>query len=185
MGEVTPFILLDDAREPAGGMGEPAPALAYEAPRAVFAAYRAGEVESVLEEARAAQAEQGGSLAGYLAYEAGLALEPKLLELARTRSGANGPLVWLGLFDEPQEIPAKDVHGWLATRANDDSAAASIGPLDPQLSPGGYAEAFEILQEAIRAGDIYQANLTYPLAGSYRGDPVALYSQLRGAANAG
>ncbi|MEL6877783.1 MAG: aminodeoxychorismate synthase component I, partial [Pseudomonadota bacterium] len=35
------------------------------------------------------------------------------------------------------------------------------------------------------AGDIYQANLTYPLAGSYRGDPVALYSQLRGTANAG
>ena len=37
---------------------------------------------------------------------------------------------------------------------------------------GGYAEAFAALREGIHAGDIYQANLTYMLAGSYRGDPV-------------
>lgn len=41
------------------------------------------------------------------------------------------------------------------------------------------------MREAIHAGDIYQANLTYPLAGSYRGDPVALYASLRASANAG
>jgi para-aminobenzoate synthetase/4-amino-4-deoxychorismate lyase len=29
------------------------------------------------------------------------------------------------------------------------------------------------------AGDIYQANLTFPLAGSYRGDPLALYAAIR------
>ncbi len=182
MGEETPFILLDDAREPTAGSAEPAPALLYEKPREVFAAYRAGEVKSVLEAARMAQAEQGGSLAGYIAYEAGLALEPKTFELARERSGANGPLVWLGLFDEAQEIPAGEVPGWLAMRSEGE---ASLGPLDPQLSAGGYAQAFEVLQEAIRAGDIYQANLTYPLAGSYRGDPIALYSGLRRAASAG
>ena len=182
MGQDSPFILLDDARDAAKGVAEPAPALLYENPRAVFTAMRAGEVESVLEEARAAQSDQGGALAGYIAYEAGLALEPKTFDLARARSGANGPLVWLGLFEERQEIAAQDVPDWLAARSDGE---ASIGPLDPQLSPGGYAEAFEILQEAIRAGDIYQANLTYPLAGSYKGDPVALYAQLRGAANAG
>ncbi|MEL7219548.1 MAG: aminodeoxychorismate synthase component I, partial [Pseudomonadota bacterium] len=33
--------------------------------------------------------------------------------------------------------------------------------------------------------DIYQANLTYPLTGSFRGDPIALYAQLRPAAQAG
>ncbi|MEO1220059.1 MAG: aminodeoxychorismate synthase component I, partial [Pseudomonadota bacterium] len=41
------------------------------------------------------------------------------------------------------------------------------------------------LREAIHGGDIYQANLTYPLTGSYRGEPMALYRQLRGSANAG
>jgi para-aminobenzoate synthetase/4-amino-4-deoxychorismate lyase len=41
----------------------------------------------------------GLHLAGYLAYEAGLALEPRLAPLAAARSGAAGPLVWFGAFD--------------------------------------------------------------------------------------
>ncbi len=191
MGEVTAFILLDDAREENVDSAAAAPARLYENPRQIFAAHRPDEVERALADARAAQAGHGGELAGYIAYEAGLALEPKLAELAASRSGANGPLVWLGLFDAVEEIPAGNVPGWLAARAEDSGAdaggagASSIGPLDPQLSPGGYAKAFEALQEAIRAGDIYQANLTYPLAGSYRGDPLAIYAQLRSAASAG
>ena len=60
-----------------------------------------------------------------------------------------------------------------------------IGPLEPQLSPGGYSKAFAALQEAITAGDIYQANLTFPLSGSWRGDPLALYAAIRPFASAG
>jgi para-aminobenzoate synthetase / 4-amino-4-deoxychorismate lyase len=117
--------------------------------------------------------------AGDIAYEAGLALEPKLAGLAAARSGAAGPLVWLGLFDPPTRIAAAEVPGWLAARAG---GSGTLGPMEPQLSPGGYAAAFEALREAIQAGDIYQANLTYALAGSYRGDPVGLYAALRDAA---
>jgi para-aminobenzoate synthetase / 4-amino-4-deoxychorismate lyase len=178
MGQLSPFVLLDDARTGAGA----ADALLYEAPRAVFVATRPSEVAGALAAAEAAQQAQGGSLAGYLAYEAGLALEPKLAGLASARSGAAGPLVWLGLFDAPTRIAAGDVPGWLAARAE---GTGSIGPLEPQLSPGGYAAAFAALREAILAGDIYQANLTYTLAGSYRGDPVGLYTALRSAAAAG
>ncbi len=54
-------------------------------------------------------------LAGYLAYEAGLALEARLAPLAGARSGGNGPLVWLGLFDAPEIIPAADMPEWLAS----------------------------------------------------------------------
>ncbi len=57
--------------------------------------------------------------------------------------------------------------------------------MEPQLSPGSYEAAFSALREAIHAGDIYQANLTYSLAGSYRGDPVGIYARLRNAARAG
>ncbi|MBU2587536.1 MAG: aminodeoxychorismate synthase component I, partial [Alphaproteobacteria bacterium] len=124
----------------------------------------------------------GGSLAGYIAYEAGLALEDRLAGLAAARSGAAGPLVWLGLFDAPTRIAAAAVPGWLAVRAQ---GTGSIGPLEPQLSPGGYEAAFNALREAILAGDIYQANFTYSLAGSWRGDPVGLYAALRDAAAAG
>ncbi len=177
MRDNAPFILLDDARSQ-----DAASAHLYADPRQTFVARRAEEVSGALEAADAARRETGGHLAGYLAYEAGLALEPRLLPLADARSGAAGPLLWLGLFDAVEEIPAVDVPAWLETRAK---GTASLGPLTPQLSTGGYEAAFARLQEAIRAGDIYQANLTYQLAGSYRGDPLALYAALRPAARAG
>jgi para-aminobenzoate synthetase/4-amino-4-deoxychorismate lyase len=178
MGQPLPFVLLDDARA-----GEAAAdALLYEGPRALFVATRPEEVAGVLDAAETARRAEGGSLAGYVAYEAGLALEPKLAGLAAARSGAAGPLVWFGLFDTSQRIAAGDVPGWLAGRAE---GPGTLGPMDPQLSPGGYEHAFAGLREAIHAGDIYQANLTYALAGSYRGDPVGLYAALRPAAQAG
>ena len=184
MGQDAPsqtFVLLDDARQDGA-----ADALYYEAPSRIFVAHRAGDVSSVLAAADAARIAGGGELAGYIAYEAGLALEPKLAPLADARSGSTGPLVWLGLFDAPQRIAAADVPAWLTQRADEGSnIGANIGPLSPQLSQGGYAAAFESLQEAIRAGDIYQANLTYPLAGSYQGDEIALYASLRSSASAG
>ena len=177
MAETEPFVLLDDAREDGA-----ADAHIFEKPARIFVARRACEVADVLAAADAEWEKTGGTLAGYIAYEAGLALEPRLTELADRRAGGNGPLVWPGLFEKEHILPPDAVRGWLAERAQ---GSASIGPLDPQLSPGGYVAAFEKMQDAIRAGDIYQANLTFPLAGSYRGDPVALYSALRPAANAG
>ena len=172
-----PFILLDDAR-PAGASA----AQLYRAPAEVVVARLAADVEPAL--ARLEELRQAGyDLAGYMAYEAGLALEERLMPLADARSGAMGPLVWFGAFKGYETIAAADVPGWLAARA--EPGLARIGPLEPQLSPGGYARAFAALQEAIAAGDIYQANLTFQLAGSFRGDPMALYAALRPAAGAG
>jgi para-aminobenzoate synthetase/4-amino-4-deoxychorismate lyase len=178
----SPFVLLDDAR--AEGASD---AQLFENPRELFVARRPDEVLPVLEAAEAARRAGGGTLAGYLAYEAGLAMEPRLAPLAATRSGGAGPLVWFGLFDAAAVIPADEVPRWLSERTGSgpESALASIGPLEPQISTGAYLAAFETLQAAIRAGDIYQANLTMPLAGSARGDPVALYAAMRPASNAG
>lgn len=177
MADQTPFVLLDDAR--ADGAAD---AQLLENPSQVFVARRPEDVQPVLQAADAARRASGHSLAGYVAYEAGLALEDRLAPLAAARSGAAGPLVWLGLFEQVRTIAADAMPQWLAERA---PGTASVGPLDPQLSTGGYLAAFAALQEAIRAGDIYQANLTFPLAGSYRGDPLALYAALRPAAQAG
>lgn len=177
MADHAPFVLLDDAR--AEGAAQ---AHLYEGAAATFVAHRPEEVVPVLEAAREAQADRGGTLAGYLAYEAGLAIEPRLAPLAAARTGAAGPLVWLGLFASETVIAPAEVPAWLAARAQ---GQASLGPLEPQVSQGAYEEAFAYLQEAIRAGDIYQANLTLPLAGGYTGDPVALYAALRPAAQAG
>src|SRR6218665_1370724 len=171
-----PFILLDDAR--AEG---PSDARLYRAPVEIVIARQPDEVEPALARIEALQ-RKGYDLAGYLAYEAGLALEPRLAALATARSGANGPLVWFGAFAGYQAIAAAEVPQWLAAEA---VGPATIGPAEPQLSPGGYARAFGALQDAIRAGDIYQANLTFPLQASWTGDPLALYAALPPAASAG
>jgi para-aminobenzoate synthetase / 4-amino-4-deoxychorismate lyase len=170
-----PFVLLDDAR----ANGASAVRL-YREPCEIVVARGPEEVAGALTRIEALQAE-GRDLAGYIAYEAGLALEPKVA--ARTRSGANGPLVWFGAFDGYQTIPPGDVARWLSDNAA--STTATVGPLTPRISAGAYAAAFARLHDAILAGDIYQANLTIPLAGSWRGDPLALYAALRPAGGAG
>ena len=112
MAETKPFVLLDDAR--VEGASD---ARLFENPREMFVARRPAEVLAVLEAAEAARVRSGGTLAGYLAYEAGLALEPRLAPLAAERSGAGGPLLWFGLFDAASVIPADKVSHWLAERA--------------------------------------------------------------------
>lgn len=172
-----PFILLDDARSE--GAGE---ARLYRAPMELIVARRPEDVLPAL--ARIDElAKAGHDLAGYLAYEAGLPLEPRLARLAARRSGAAGALVWFGAFAGFETIPAADVPQWLAARSG--GGGPTIGPLEPQLSGNGYATAFDAMREAIRAGDIYQANLSFPLAGSWRGDPLALYAAIRPYAAAG
>ena len=172
-----PFILLDDAR-PNGASD----ARLYRDPLEIVVARRPEEVAPALARLDALRAE-GRELAGYMAYEAGLALEPRLAPLAAERTGAAGPLLWFGAFAGYETMSSADVPGWLAEAGG--NGAAQVGPVEPQVSPGHYAQMFGALQDAIRAGDIYQANLTFPLAGSYRGDPLALYAALRPAAGAG
>ena len=170
------MILLDDAR-----LDGASDARLYEQPIAIVIARRAEEVEPAL--AQMAEWHRAGHhLAGWMAYEAGLALEPRLAPLADERSGAAGPFLWFAAFAGYTTIAAADVPAWLADRAD---GRATLGPLEPALSPGGYARAFAQIQSAITAGDIYQANLTFPLSGAYHGDPLALYARIRPAAAAG
>ena len=172
-----PFILLDDARTEGA-----CDARLYRSPVELIVARRADEVAPAL--ARIEQlSRQGRDLAGTIAYEAGYALEDRLNPLIAGRSGAHGPLVWFGAFDGYETIAPAQVPQRLAELAQ--GPRGSLGPMEPLVSPGGYGEAFDLLQEAISAGDIYQANLTFPLQGSWRGDPVAIYAAIRPSAAAG
>lgn len=165
-----PFLLLDDAR-----VAGAAPARLYTAPTEIIVARRADEVAGAL--ARIGHAP--GYWAGMIAYEAGLALEPRLAARLPARTGAAGPLVWFARFAEMREMPEHEVDTWLG------AGAGRMGPLDPQVSSGGYREGFDRLQSAIAAGDIYQANYTFELGGSWAGDPLAIYRALRGDARSG
>ncbi|WP_313435026.1 aminodeoxychorismate synthase component I [Novosphingobium sp.] len=172
-----PFVLLDDARG-----GNAADARIYRTPVELVVARHAHEVVDALARIEVLSNE-GLHLAGYMAYEAGLALEPRLAALLPESASGHGPLVWFGAFDGYETLPAAEVPDWLARDAR--PGPIGIGPLEPQISTGDYGRAFARLHEAIAAGDIYQANHTFPLAGPWHGDPLALYAAIRPAAAAG
>jgi para-aminobenzoate synthetase/4-amino-4-deoxychorismate lyase len=171
--DATPFILLDDARHDGT-----ASARLYHAPRQIVVARRPEEVMPAL----ARIGEGGGDWAGYIAYEAGLALEPRLGARAPARTGACGPLVWFARFDDVTELDGDAAQRWIASHAQGNGR---LGPLGAQLSAGGYARTFAAMRDAIHAGDIYQANLTFQLGGSWSGDPLAIYAALRQDSRAG
>ena len=170
------FALFDDAR-PRGA----AAARLYRDPVAIIAAHSMADVQPALD--RLAEAREAGlHVAGYMAYEAGLALEDRLAPIARRHAyGVDGaPLLWFGLFEGVRLI-APDAVAALLPDADD----AHIGPLRPLVDEAAYARAFAQVQDYIRAGDIYQVNLTFPCDVDLSGDPMALYAAVRPRAAAG
>jgi para-aminobenzoate synthetase/4-amino-4-deoxychorismate lyase len=168
----TPFVLLDDARPGRDRLlsfRRPAGTIRAEAPEEVPAALAA------MERARA----DGRHLAGYLSYELGLLLEPRLApRLPETRAV---PLLWFGVF-EPPEI----LEGAAALAALDERIAgrAYAGPLRHEWDEPAYAARFARVHDWIAAGDIYQANLSFRSRFAFAGDAMALYRDLRARAGA-
>ena len=161
-----PFVLLEDRLDRSARLfRDPVEIVACTATDDVDAAF--GRLEAGLG--------RGFAAAGFLSYELGYALEDKLEPLMPPPARRLSPLFWFGLFEAPQNLSPDAV----------DAEFAGLGPPPPiaDLAPfHGRAEHVkkvgEIL-EFIRAGDIYQANLTFPMLFRYAGDPLALYGALR------
>jgi para-aminobenzoate synthetase component 1 len=146
------------------------PAL-FEAPRRVIAAWSPAEVLPALKRAEAARA-KGAWIAGYVAYEAGFVLEPKLAHLMPRKRP--GPLLALGIFDRPQDA------GPLLARAADEGRATTMTPPEPMVSRRAYGIAARRVFDWIAAGDCYQVNLTFPMAARLvKGTPLGLYGAFR------
>lgn len=169
----TPFVLLDDARQTGAS-----PARLYAKPVRTLVANDAAELAALFDTLAGAKAE-GLHSAGYLAYEAGFALEPKLADRLEGRA-LPAPLAWFGLFERYDEIDAKAVPALLP-----DPAGAWMGELTPKVAQGDYEAAFDAVERYITDGDIYQANLTFRAHAPYAGNPLALYAAIRPRAAAG
>ncbi len=142
----------------------------FDAPRRWLVAERQADVLPVLDAAEAAR-RAGAWVAGYLAYEAGFAMEPRLTALDR---GSGAPLICLGVFDAPG--PADPVLQRAATTAE----ATTLAPLAPGINRAAYDRAFAQLQDFLAAGDCYQVNLTFPVHTRLTtGTPLGLYGALR------
>ena len=167
------YCLFDDARARA------APARLYRDPVDVIVARSMADVQPALDRVAEAR-DRGLHAAGYLTYEAGLALEDRLAPIARRHGAGGQPLLWFGLFEGVRLIPAASLPGLLP-----DPVGATVGALRPLVDEAAYRAAFAQVQDYIRAGDIYQVNLTFPCAIDVAGDPMALYAALRPRAAAG
>lgn len=176
-GPTEAFALFDDARAQGA-----APARLYRDPVSVIAAWRMEEVQPALD--RIADAGEAGlHVAGYIGYEAGLMLEDRLASIAHhaPKGGPQPmPLLWFGLFEGCRFIPADGVADLLP-----DPSAVSVDAPWPLIGEADYRAQFAQVQELIRAGDIYQVNLTFPCEVRFAGEPMALYAALRARARAG
>jgi para-aminobenzoate synthetase/4-amino-4-deoxychorismate lyase len=143
----------------------------YRHPAAIVEARRPGEVRPALERLR------GRHAAGFIGYEAGYALEPRLGPLAGEAAPDGPPLLWFGLFDGWEEAdPA---------RLLPDPAGAWAGRPRPLVEREAHEAAVERALEHILEGDIYQANLTFRAEVATAGHPLALYAAIRPRARAG
>ncbi|MBX3566858.1 MAG: aminodeoxychorismate synthase component I [Rhizobiaceae bacterium] len=133
----------------------------FDRPRAIIVADNAEEFEAALQAAEIARA-QGKWLAGYVSYEAGYLLEPKLVPILP--EGRRAPLVCLGVFDAPSDTPPPRR---AVPKTNGPVFDARAG-----WSLADYRSRFDRLHGHLRAGDCYQGNLTFPVHAQWSGRPL-------------
>ncbi|GGA95204.1 aminodeoxychorismate synthase component I [Allosediminivita pacifica] len=133
-------------------------------PVRLISAQTAREVPAAFAALEAARRE-GLWLAGLASYELGYALDAKLAPLMPPPGEV--PLMLFGAFKAP--LPARP-------EAPGQSRFTAPRPL---WDAARYAEAFGVVHDYICAGDIYQANLTFPMEARHEGTARALYARLR------
>jgi para-aminobenzoate synthetase component I len=151
-----------------GPGGEPA---LFDHPCEVIAAWTPAEVAVALRRAEAARV-SGAWVAGYVAYEAGYALEPRLNRLMPRKRP--GPLVALGVFEAPLAA------GPGLERAADEGRLTRMTAPAPLVGRRAYGNAAGRVFDYIAAGDCYQVNLTFPMTAELvSGTALGLYGAFR------
>ena len=162
-----PGAVLLDAPRPDADSGRRGARVFRDPVRQIVARAHA-EVPAALDALDAALAD-GLHVAGMVSYEAGEALAPVVFDARPSPV----PLVWFGAYRGTTEVDALEVGAGLPA-----SAAPVEGPAFA-LSRDAYRDAVAAVKRHIRAGDVYQVNLTAPIRFGYHGDPLALYAALR------
>ena len=170
-----PFVLFDDAHANAttNGDGQTQAMRLYTEPLRVLECRRAEDVSQTLADIERALAD-GLHVAGYLAYELGYLLEPKLAQLLP--DDLDGPLIWMGVFQAPRLLSTRDADALM-----NDWAARGHAVSDPvaAVTRERYLADVETVRDHIRAGDVYQINYTFLQRFDVSGSPLSLYATLR------
>lgn len=179
-----PFVRFDAGPLPGGTL--------FDAPLRLIRADTAQEVPLAFAAMERAVAD-GHWLAGYATYELGYLLDAALHGLLPEERAL--PLMLFGVFEGPRpapplpapkaalapgqpDRPLPHAPKRKATVPNTPGPDAGLSAPEPLWSEKRYARAFDTVHDYIGAGDIYQANLTFPLSLRYSGTPLALLSRL-------
>lgn len=162
-----PFVLLLESHaEPSRER-----ALWFTRPLRVVSCRAPSEVRGALRLADRAVSE-GHYVAGFLAYEAGYGLHPKLALL--TPRAPREHVLWLGVFERAEELTGAAVTELLAG-----AGAAAVSPLRFERGAAGHAADFATIQEYLRAGESYQVCQSLRAHFDVRGSALSLFERLR------
>ncbi len=162
-----PFVLLDDRLTPGKS------SVVFENPVDILRCDDPESAEGVLDDLKTAL-ERGLSAAGFLSYELGYLLEPKLAPLLPARR--DQPLIWMGIFDKPRYLDQAAVDSFLAARRG---GGHRMSDQRLSITRAEYLRALARVKDYILAGDVYQINLTFKYLFNFAGDPLSLYDELR------
>jgi para-aminobenzoate synthetase / 4-amino-4-deoxychorismate lyase len=122
--------------------------------------------------------------AGFFAYECGQLFEPKVKAPAMP---LRQPLAWFGIYEREYRFDHErgafldgDPPG-LASMVDSDTRTERTSRLElaPSISEREYADKIDQIHEWIRAGDVYQLNLTFPLRARIAERASTVYARLR------
>lgn len=137
--------------------------LVFRSPHLIVSATRLEDVAPCLEFVATA-VEDGLYAAGFVSYEAAGAFDPALV----TRAASALPLVWFGLYDEPETVAVN--HGQDEHYTLDD--------WEPLVSEDEYRAAVQAIRAYIGSGDTYQVNYSFPLRAQFDGDSLSWFRSL-------
>ena len=163
-----PFVLIDDSLSPGGD------AWLFENPVEIVACDDPAGVDDALNRIAAA-GRDGLYAAGFMAYELGYLLEPRLAPLLPAER--RQPLIWMGLFGKPRRLNREGIARFLD--AQTDGNGHSVEMRGQTIEREQYLDAIGRVKDYIAAGDVYQINFTFHHRFHLTGDPVSLYRDLR------
>ena len=170
-----PFVLLENSLDTKDG------GFLFEDPHDIITAETIEDVKTAFEKISKAL-EQGYYVAGYMTYELGLCFEEKLhnlfLKKQKELKEQNDPLLWFGVFQEKLSVTSDDIESWL-----EDHQASKNGISDKDISVEetleSYKKKFQKVKDNIKAGDIYQLNLTFKGQLKNQTNSLSLYAHMR------
>jgi len=138
--------------------------LAFRDPVLVLQADSIDAVRRTIVDVEQLTRDRGLHAVGYVSYEAAAAFG-----LAVREADDRLPMAWFALYERAHVTP---------TGAPRSTGSYALGPLVPSVDRREFDAAFTRIKEHLAAGDSYQVNYTFRLAGPFEGDVESLFADL-------